>query len=82
MIIKTNNYRQGIIEYLLNNHILHKTKNGKIHVHKLPKELIPKKSLLRRLSFALEWRLCMLRRGVNIKIFWLSNYNCTYRFTI
>ncbi|HHB1562502.1 TPA: hypothetical protein ACN98A_004627, partial [Vibrio parahaemolyticus] len=44
MTIKTNNYRQGIIEYLLNNHILHKTKNGKIHVHKLPKELIPKKA--------------------------------------
>lgn len=43
MTIKTNNYRQGIIEHLLNNHILHKTKNGKIHVHKLPKELIPKK---------------------------------------
>lgn len=44
MTIKTNNYRQGIIEYLLNNHILHKTKNEKIHVHKLPKELIPKKA--------------------------------------
>lgn len=44
MIIKTNNNKQGVIEYLFNNHILHKTKNRKIHVHKLPKELIHEKA--------------------------------------
>lgn len=44
MIIKINNNRQSIIAYIFKNHIIHKTKNGKIHVHKLPKELIQKKA--------------------------------------
>ncbi len=42
MTLKIYNNRQSIIEYLFKNHIIHKTKNGKIHVHKLPKELIQK----------------------------------------
>ncbi len=44
MILKINNNRQRIIEYLFKNHIMHKTKNGKIHVHKLPKESFQKKA--------------------------------------
>ncbi len=43
MILKINNNRQNIIEYLVKNHIIHAPKNGKIHVHKLPQELIQKK---------------------------------------
>ncbi len=37
MIIKINNERKGVIEYLFKNDMIHKTKNGKTHVHNLPK---------------------------------------------
>lgn len=47
MIFKINNNRQSIIAYIFKNHIIYKTKNGKIHVHKLPKELIQKKPPLK-----------------------------------
>lgn len=46
-MLKINNNRQNIIEYLFKSDIIHKTKNGKIHVHKLPKELIQKKPPLK-----------------------------------
>lgn len=44
MKLKINNNRKNIIEYLVKSHIIKKTKNGKIHAHKLPKELIQKKA--------------------------------------
>jgi len=47
MKVKINHNRQGIIEYLSKNHIIHNPKNVKIHVHKLPKELIQKKPPLK-----------------------------------
>lgn len=51
MMLKINNNRQSIIEYLFKSHIIHKTKNGRIHVHKLPKELIQKKPPLKEAFF-------------------------------